>query len=76
MTKCENYPRSYLSFMEAHGFERPLTLTQFGESIPKIMQEYRKVRTKKSYSYNVELSEEAEEWLPSVPECRSFKSPV
>ncbi|WP_230578778.1 primase-like DNA-binding domain-containing protein [Xenorhabdus bovienii] len=71
---------AYLSFMEAHGFERPLTLTKFGESIPKIMleyrKEYRKVRTKKGYSYNVELSEEAEEWLPSVPECRDFKSPV
>ncbi|PHM36501.1 primase-like DNA-binding domain-containing protein [Xenorhabdus innexi] len=63
---------AYLSFMEAHGFERPLTLTKFGESIPKIMQEYRKeyrkVRTKKGYSYSVELSEDAEEWLPSVPE--------
>ncbi|WP_416777558.1 primase-like DNA-binding domain-containing protein [Xenorhabdus budapestensis] len=63
---------AYLSFMEAHGFERPLTLTKFGESIPKIMQEYRKdyrkTRTTRGYSYNVELSEEAEEWLPSLPE--------
>ncbi|MDE9545073.1 primase-like DNA-binding domain-containing protein [Xenorhabdus bovienii] len=71
---------AYLSFMEAHGFERPLTLTKFGESISKIMleyrKEYRKVRTKKGYSYNVELSEEAEEWLPSAPECRDFTSPV
>ncbi|WP_338804867.1 primase-like DNA-binding domain-containing protein [Xenorhabdus griffiniae] len=71
---------AYLSFMEAHGFERPLTLTKFGESLPKIMleykKEYRKVRTKKGYSYNVELSEESEEWLPSVPECRDFKSPL
>ncbi|WP_426575745.1 primase-like DNA-binding domain-containing protein [Xenorhabdus stockiae] len=62
---------AYLSFMEAHGFERPLTLTKFGESIPKIMQEYRKgyrkARTTRGYSYNVELSEEAEEWLPSLP---------
>ncbi|MDC9613170.1 primase-like DNA-binding domain-containing protein [Xenorhabdus khoisanae] len=70
---------AYLSFMEAHGFERPLTLTKFGESLPKIMMEYKKeywkVRTKKGYSYNVELSEEAEEWLPSVPECGGFKSP-
>ncbi|AKH62494.1 MULTISPECIES: primase-like DNA-binding domain-containing protein [Photorhabdus] len=66
---------AYLSFMEAHGFERPLTLTKFGESLPKIMleyrKEYRKVRTNKGYSYNVELSEEAEEWLPSVPELRN-----
>ncbi|OTA17466.1 DNA primase [Xenorhabdus vietnamensis] len=71
---------AYLSFMEAHGFERPLTLTKFGESLPKIMleykKEYRKVRTKKGYSYNVELSGEAEEWLPSLPECRDFKSPL
>ncbi|WP_416778589.1 primase-like DNA-binding domain-containing protein [Xenorhabdus budapestensis] len=67
---------AYLSFMEAHGFERPLTLTKFGESLPKIMleykKEYRKTRTKKGYSYNVELSEEAEEWLPSLPECRGL----
>nr|WP_275367456.1 primase-like DNA-binding domain-containing protein [Xenorhabdus bovienii] len=66
---------AYLSFMEAHGFERPLTLTKFGESLPKIMleyrKEYRKVRTNKGYSYNVELSGEAEEWLPSVPELRN-----
>ncbi|PHM27499.1 phage helicase [Xenorhabdus budapestensis] len=34
------------------------------------------MRTKKGYSYNVELSEEAEEWLQSLPECRSFKSPL
>ncbi|PHM76414.1 primase-like DNA-binding domain-containing protein [Xenorhabdus cabanillasii] len=65
---------AYLSFMEAYGFERPLTLTKFGESMPKIMQEhrkdYQKVRTKKGYSYHVELSEDAEEWLPSVPERR------
>ncbi|MDE9454826.1 primase-like DNA-binding domain-containing protein [Xenorhabdus bovienii] len=66
---------AYLSFMEAHGFERPLTLTKFGESLPKIMleyrKEYRKVRTNKGYSYHVELSGEAEEWLPSVPELRN-----
>ncbi|MBE8596781.1 primase-like DNA-binding domain-containing protein [Xenorhabdus sp. BG5] len=69
---------AYLSFMEAHGFERPLTLTKFGESIPKIMLEYRKdyqkVRTKRGYSYAVELSEEAEEWLPSVPDRKDFES--
>ncbi|WP_370276869.1 primase-like DNA-binding domain-containing protein [Xenorhabdus bovienii] len=68
---------AYLSFMEAHGFERPLTLTKFGESLPKIMLEYRKdyqkVRTKKGYCYRVELSEEAEEWLPSVPERKDFE---
>nr|WP_228005833.1 primase-like DNA-binding domain-containing protein [Xenorhabdus sp. BG5] len=67
---------AYLSFMEAHGFERPLTLTKFGESLPKIMmeykKEYRKMRTNKGYSYDVELSEEAEEWLLSVPECRGL----
>ncbi|CDH33615.1 primase-like DNA-binding domain-containing protein [Xenorhabdus bovienii] len=66
---------AYLSFMEAHGFERPLTLTKFGESLPKIMleyrKEYRKVRTNKGYSYHVELSGEAEEWMPSVPELRN-----
>ncbi|WP_244903162.1 primase-like DNA-binding domain-containing protein, partial [Xenorhabdus innexi] len=67
---------AYLSFMDAHGFERPLTLTKFGESIPKIMLEYRKdyrkVRTMKGYSYNVSLSEEAEEWLPALPERKNL----
>ncbi|OCQ53463.1 Poxvirus D5 protein-like protein [Photorhabdus australis subsp. thailandensis] len=65
---------AYLSFMEVHGFERPLTLTKFGESLPKIMLEYRKVQTNKGYSYNVELSGEAEEWLPSVPELRNSQA--
>ncbi|KER01726.1 putative ATPase [Photorhabdus temperata subsp. temperata Meg1] len=67
---------AYLSFMEAYGFDRPLTLTKFGESMPKVMQEYqkdyRKVRTKQGYFYNVNLGDEAEEWLPAVPERRDL----
>ncbi|REF26306.1 P4 family phage/plasmid primase-like protein [Xenorhabdus cabanillasii] len=74
------YPRApriylyhaYLSFMEAYGFERPLTLTKFGDSLPKVMQEYkkdyRKFKTKKGYYYNVNLTDDANEWLPAVPE--------
>ncbi|MGJ0626332.1 primase-like DNA-binding domain-containing protein [Xenorhabdus bovienii] len=62
--------------MGAHGFGRPLTLTKFGESIPKIMQEYlkdyRKVRTKQGYFYNVDLADDAAEWLPAVPERRTL----
>ncbi|WP_338803555.1 primase-like DNA-binding domain-containing protein [Xenorhabdus griffiniae] len=63
---------AYLSFMEAYGFDRPLTLTKFGDSLPKVMQEYkkdyRKFKTKKGYYYNVDLTDEANEWLPAVPE--------
>ncbi|WP_109393117.1 primase-like DNA-binding domain-containing protein [Proteus terrae] len=76
------YPRApriylyhaYLSFMEAYGFDRPLTLTKFGDSLPKVMQEYkkdyRKFKTKRGYYYNVDLTDDANEWLPAVPELR------
>lgn len=51
--------------MEAYGFDRPLTLTKFGDSLPKVMQEYkkdyRKLKTKKGYYYNVDLADEANE---------------
>ncbi|MGI3398288.1 primase-like DNA-binding domain-containing protein [Providencia stuartii] len=81
------YPRApriylyhaYLSFMEAYGFERPLTLTKFGDSLPKVMQEYkkdyRKFKTKRGYYYNVDLTDEANEWLPSVPESLNSHTP-
>ncbi|HEC8340152.1 TPA: toprim domain-containing protein [Providencia rettgeri] len=81
------YPRApriylyhaYLSFMEAYGFERPLTLTKFGDSLPKVMQEYkkdyRKFKTKRGYYYNVDLTDEANEWLPSVPELLNSHTP-
>ncbi|HEI8512302.1 TPA: toprim domain-containing protein [Morganella morganii] len=81
------YPRApriylyhaYLSFMEAYGFDRPLTLTKFGDSLPKVMQEYkkdyRKFKTKRGYFYNVDLTDEANEWLPSVPELSNSKTP-
>lgn len=81
------YPRApriylyhaYLSFMEAYGFERPLTLTKFGDSLPKVMQEYkkdyRKFKTKRGYYYNVDLTDEANEWLPSVPASLNSHTP-
>ncbi|MEI9696420.1 phage/plasmid primase, P4 family [Moellerella wisconsensis] len=81
------YPRApriylyhaYLSFMEAYGFDRPLTLTKFGDSLPKVMQEYkkdyRKFKTKRGYYYNVDLTDEAIEWLPSVPELLNSHTP-
>ncbi len=67
---------AYLSFMEAYGFDRPLTLTKFGKSMPKVMQEYqkdyRKIRIKQGYFYNVDLGDVAKEWLPAVPERRDL----
>lgn len=61
---------AYLSWLEAHGYERPLTLTRFGKELPKVMAEYgsqfKKARTKAGIRYNLVLAESAEEWLPCV----------
>lgn len=62
---------AYLTYLEAYGFERPLTLTSFGKDFPKVMKEYGaeylKAKTKIGVRYNMELAESAEDWLPAVP---------
>lgn len=62
---------AYLAYMEAHGFDRPLTLTRFGADLPKVMKEYgveyKKARTNAGIRYNIVLASSAEEWLPATP---------
>ena len=65
---------AYLAYMDAHGFERPLTLTRFGSDFPKVMKEYgaeyKKAKTKAGIRYNMELAESADDWLPAVPRAK------
>lgn len=62
---------AYLAYMDAHGFDKPLTLTRFGADFPKVMKEYgaeyKKARTNTGMRYNMDLANSAEEWLPAVP---------
>lgn len=70
---------AYLAYMDAHGFDRHLTLTKFGSDFPKVMKEYgaeyKKAKTKKGVRYNMELADSAEEWLPSSPHQIMNKEP-
>ena len=62
---------AYLTFLDAHGYDRPLTLTKFGADLTRVMKEFgvavEKVRTRQGMRYNLDLSPSAEEWLPAVP---------
>lgn len=62
---------AYLAYMDAHGYDRPLTLTKFGADFPKVMKEYgaeyKKNKTNGGMRYNMALSGSADEWLPAVP---------
>lgn len=61
---------AYLTFLEANGFEKPLTLNKFSEGMESAMREfnheYRKERKTRGVVTNVELSESAEDWLPQA----------
>ncbi|EMM5545701.1 DNA primase [Escherichia coli] len=70
-----HYPRiylyhAYLAFLEANGFDKPLTLNKFAEGMESAMREfnheYRKERKNRGMVTNVELSESAEDWLPQA----------
>lgn len=62
---------AYLAYMDAHGFDKPLTLTRFGADFPKVMKEYgaeyKKAKTNAGMRYNMDLATSADEWLPTVP---------
>lgn len=67
------YPRvylyhAYLAYLEANGFDKPLTLNKFAEGMEGAMREfnheYRKERKTRGVVTNVELSGNAEDWLP------------
>ncbi|HCQ0117173.1 TPA: toprim domain-containing protein [Klebsiella pneumoniae] len=69
------YPRvylyhAYLAFLEANGFDKPLTLNKFAEGMESAMREfnheYRKERKTRGVVTNVELSGSAEDWLPQT----------
>ncbi|HBS9294676.1 TPA: toprim domain-containing protein [Klebsiella pneumoniae] len=69
------YPRvylyhAYLAFLEANGFDKPLTLNKFAEGMESAMREfnheYRKERKTRGVVTNVELSGSAEDWLPQA----------
>lgn len=69
------YPRvylyhAYLAFLEANGFDKPLTLNKFAEGMESAMREfnheYRKERKTRGVVTNVELSDGAEDWLPQA----------
>lgn len=59
---------AYLAFLEANGFDKPLTLNKFAEGMESAMREfnheYRKERKTRGVVTNVELSDSAEDWLP------------
>lgn len=66
---------AYLSFMEAYGFAKPLTLTRFGNDLTSVLKEHgidaKKTRTKNGVRYNLALADTANDWLPAVPvDCR------
>ncbi|NAT79105.1 DNA primase [Dickeya dadantii] len=60
---------AYLSFMESHGHQKPISLTAFGKVLSNIMSEYGltylKGRTKQGVQTNLELKDESDtDWLP------------
>lgn len=62
---------AYLAYMDAHGFDKHLTLTRFGSDFPKVMKEYgveyKKAKTNAGMRYNMELAGSADDWLPALP---------
>jgi putative DNA primase/helicase len=68
---------AYLAYMDAHGFDRHLTLTRFGADFPKVMKEYgaeyMKARTSAGMRYNMTLADSADDWLPAVSSVRGQK---
>ncbi|EKN5078326.1 DNA primase, partial [Yersinia enterocolitica] len=60
---------AYLSFMEARGHQRPMSLTAFGRAVPQTLSEYEiallKRKTNQGMQTNLILSEDCEaDWLP------------
>jgi len=60
---------AYLSFMEARGYQKPMSLTAFGLALSGILREYGceliKHKSKNGIQTNLELSDDSEaDWLP------------
>ncbi|MGE4681520.1 primase-helicase zinc-binding domain-containing protein [Yersinia enterocolitica] len=65
---------AYLSFMEARGHQRPMSLTAFGRAVPQTLSEYEiallKRKTNQGMQTNLILSEDCEaDWLPK---CEAY----
>lgn len=61
---------AYLAFLEANGFDRPLTLNKFAErmetALHEFNHEYRREKRRRGMTTNVDLADSADEWLPQV----------
>lgn len=60
---------AYLSFMEARGHQRPMSLTAFGRAVPQTLREYEieflKRKTNQGMQTNLTLNDDSEaDWLP------------
>lgn len=60
---------AYLSFMEARGHQRPMSLTAFGRAVPHTLREYEieflKRKTNQGMQTNLTLNDDSEtDWLP------------
>lgn len=60
---------AYLSFMEARGHQRPMSLTAFGRAVPQTLREYEieflKRKTNQGMQTNLTLDDDSEaDWLP------------
>ena len=60
---------AYLSFMEARGHQRPMSLTAFGRAVPQMLREYEieflKRKTNQGMQTNLTLNGDSEaDWLP------------
>jgi len=60
---------AYLSFMEARGHQRPMSLTAFGRAVPQTLKEYEiefmKRKTNQGMQTNLTLNDDSEaDWLP------------
>ena len=60
---------AYLAYLEANGHDRPLTLNKFTEgmitTLREFNHEYRRERKMNGVVTNVNLKENADDWLPS-----------
>ncbi len=66
---------AYLSSMESHGHQKPISLTAFGKVLPNMMSEYRQIYlkggTKQGIQTNLELKDESDaDWLPKCESVR------
>lgn len=60
---------AYLSFMQARGHQRPMSLTAFGRAVPQTLREYEieflKRKTNQGMQTNLTLNDDSEaDWLP------------